>query len=421
MKELFLLGAGASVEAEIPDSYKMANQMLSRFTENDFFRYDQYSKVLKFVIGGLLFQQGVKGKNPFDGVNIEELFNTIIMLGDRENSELIPFISSWHPKLVGLESGSLGFARSQELLRISNEPIEKYVNEQIENAIRRLDGRGNSLVGLWGIDRARSFSNYGWAFSNAVREVVSGSGGFLFRETADAMMQNLIKMVWIKDVKKVNYLLPLLDYGSKTHSSFITLNYDNSIELIGHDSGINVDTGFDTWSDSGEFNFSTGNIPLIKLHGSIDWALSDGQINDEKPLKYQIINKVNLDLKDNPIYQPAVIFGGKNKLTAKGPFLSLLRAFEKELMTSDLLTIIGYSFRDEHVNEFITNWFNGDIARRIRIININVDSLNQEYVYPLVKGQAKERVEVIEENASVGIRRIAKNNNKRWKIKQYFK
>jgi hypothetical protein len=40
--------------------------------------------------------------------------------------------------------------------------------------------------------------------------------------------------------------------------------------------------------------------------------------------------------------RPAVIFGQRNKLTAEGPFLDLLRAFREELSRSTSLTVVGY-------------------------------------------------------------------------------
>ena len=43
-------------------------------------------------------------------------------------------------------------------------------------------------------------------------------------------------------------------------------------------------------------------------------------------------------------FRPAVSFGQRNKLTAEGPFLDLLRAFQVELAKADRLTVIGYSF-----------------------------------------------------------------------------
>ena len=333
MKELFLLGAGASVEAGVPDTYKMANQMLSKFIENGNNNYAQYAKILKFVIGGLLFQQGINGENPFNGVNIEDLFNTVLLLSERHDSELSPFIGAWHPRIVDFESGDLRSFQSQELLNTINEPIEKYIKKKIDEFAREIKYHQSAFVH---VDQIETFFNsvkFERQFIDAVRQVLLGGEGILFRRTADVMMQELVKMVWITDEEKVDYLTPLISLVKNQTPIIVTLNYDNSIELVGQHNRIYVDTGFDAWSESGEFTFVKGKIPLIKLHGSIDWALYAGDIDDDKPLPYQMIKRVELNPDELKDHKPAVIFGGKNKLTAKGPFLSLLRTFEKELMT----------------------------------------------------------------------------------------
>jgi hypothetical protein len=175
--------------------------------------------------------------------------------------------------------------------------------------------------------------------------------------------------------------------------------------MAGQSAGIQIDTGFDSWSNSGDFLFSDGKTPLLKLHGSIDWALSDGQISDEKPLPYQVIQKVDPNAEKGG-FRPEVIFGGRNKLTARGPFLSLLRSFEQQLSKVEMLTIIGYSFRDEHVNEFIINWFNGEIARSIRVIDPNPNSSDKGFMNSLLTGRGKDRVQIIRETAKEGIARL---------------
>ncbi|CAG1013143.1 hypothetical protein ANAEL_04612 [Anaerolineales bacterium] len=418
MTELFLLGAGASVEAGIPDAYKMTSEMLNKISEDKRAHYLRYDKVLQFVVGGLLFKQGIKGENPFEGVNIEDLFTAVLLLSERQNSELSPFISSWHPQLIGLESGKMAGSTSRELLEAIFGPVEKHLEETTKELRKEImDDVGRVLGGRHSFSRSSrnkkidtffASSHFEKEFTDAVRQVVSGSEGKLFKETASAMIQRLVEMVWITDSDKIKYLIPLLKYAIDANSPVVTLNYDNTIELSGQTMGIEIDTGFDTWSKSGEFAFGDGKIPLIKLHGSIDWALSDGKTGKEKPLPYQIIRRVDPNAKGQQHFQPAVIFGSKNKLTAKGPFLSLLQSFEAQLLKSEILTIIGYSFRDEHVNEFITNWFNGDVARRMRIINPSPSSMSDGFTQPLLFGAAKDRVQVIKEVASKGILEIIK-------------
>ncbi len=60
MTEMFLLGAGASVEAEIPSAFGMTKRMLDLFAQDT--TLDRENKILRFVVGGLLFQRGVSGE-----------------------------------------------------------------------------------------------------------------------------------------------------------------------------------------------------------------------------------------------------------------------------------------------------------------------------------------------------------------------
>lgn len=403
--ELILLGAGASVEAGIPGSYDMTKEMLEKFSSDG---DRQFAKVLQFVIGGLLFQHGINGENPYNGVNIEELFNAVILLGERQKSELSPFISSWHPQVIGLEGGKVDYLTTRGIVEAINKPIEDMVHKTSEAILRIID-RKESIF-FFGqtkrIDASLSSQRLEGLLTNAIKQVLAGREGKIYSSTAETMIRRLVQMVWIKDEQKVKYLLPLIKYAKNSNSAFVTLNYDNTIEFAGKLLDIEVDTGFETWSETGEFGFIEGSLPLIKLHGSIDWKLSNGKINTEKPLPYQVIKRIDPTSEDPGQFRPEIIFGGKNKLTAKGPFLSLLQAFETQLTNCDVLTIIGYSLRDEHVNEFIGNWFNGDVSRRIRIINPNINSMENEFIKPLLNGFGKDRVEIIPEITSKGIQKI---------------
>jgi hypothetical protein len=53
---------------------------------------------------------------------------------------------------------------------------------------------------------------------------------------------------------------------------------------------------------------------------------------------------------------PALIFGQGNKLRSDGPFLALLIEFERLLRDCRNLVVVGYSFRDGHVNSAISRW-----------------------------------------------------------------
>lgn len=44
----------------------------------------------------------------------------------------------------------------------------------------------------------------------------------------------------------------------------------------------------------------------------------------------------------------------------EGPYTALLVAFEAALMASPNLVVIGYSFRDTHVNAVLERWYTAD-------------------------------------------------------------
>jgi NAD-dependent SIR2 family protein deacetylase len=406
VNDLFLLGAGASVEAGIPDAYAMTKVMVDKFTHSR--SYMGFEKVLKFVVGGLFFQKGINGENPYDGVNIEDLFNTIISLGSYQSSELGPFINSWHPHLNQLEGGNIASETSRELLETIYKPLEEYFYESMMSFGQQKQVSFGSRFTPSHIEIAINSDRFKRIFADAVRQVALKSEGKLFAATANAMISSLTNMVWLSDPDKVQYLSPLVRHVRKTNSIIATLNYDNAIELAGRVTKCLVDTGLESWSNTGVFSFDSNTIPLIKIHGSIDWALSNGKTSPQKPLPFQVIKKLNMAGNQEQKLRPAIVFGGKNKLTTKGPFLSLLRTFEKQLSNAETLWVIGYSFRDEHVNEFILNWFNGKTTRIIGIVDPRINRSNP-FINHLSNAKQKgrrKRVNIIEEPASIGILEI---------------
>jgi hypothetical protein len=132
--------------------------------------------------------------------------------------------------------------------------------------------------------------------------------------------------------------------------------------------GASNDTGIETWLTRGEFEWRQADLRLLKLHGSIDWVVKRPQfVSGELPA--QQIVKV-LDPAEKQRYdQPAVVFGEAGKLRSEGPFLELLLAWSAALRLADSLLVVGYSFRDQHVNEIIARWFNSDQRRRILVVD----------------------------------------------------
>ncbi len=119
-----------------------------------------------------------------------------------------------------------------------------------------------------------------------------GNSRNIFMETNDNMLRILVKMVWPKDQPKVDYLEPLVRQGEKEVFTIATLNYDNSIDLAGKTAKVLVTDGLEDWSKYGEFRKPKEGIELLKLHGSIDWSITDSSIWKRNTMPHKTINRV---------------------------------------------------------------------------------------------------------------------------------
>ncbi len=229
MSELILLGAGASVEAGVPHAYGLTEKIY------DYFRHAvmggdfavESSAVVGLVIGGLRFQRGLRNDDVSDPrVNVEDLFNAVEMLGNRNMLEAAPFVSTWHPIIADFD--------------------KLYVR----------DVRG------------------GYDWSERQKKPWEGA---VFQRTNECMIRVLAQLVWVNEVEKVQYLTPLLRRLEQQNGRLViaTLNYDNSVEFMARSFGSGCKTGIEEWSKSGELDMSGKGLHLLKLHGSIDWAMED--------------------------------------------------------------------------------------------------------------------------------------------------
>jgi hypothetical protein len=162
-----------------------------------------------------------------------------------------------------------------------------------------------------------------------------------------------------------------------------TLNYDLSVETAAQSAHIACDTGIESWLFNDHLDWRGDGVKLLKLHGSIDWTAKREQGRGQLPY-------VNFEstFDSRQFGEPAVIFGEGSKLRAEGPFLELLLAWAADLNETDHLLIVGYSFRDPHVNETIARWFNADRTRAIVLLSpsdLDEVSASNEYVRALTR------------------------------------
>jgi NAD-dependent SIR2 family protein deacetylase len=106
-------------------------------------------------------------------------------------------------------------------------------------------------------------------------------------------------------------------------------------------------------------------LRLIKLHGSVNWS-RDNATGDVSPMQPTVSFRYTREAWEG--HTPGIIFGAGNKLRPDGPYLALYQEFREALARAHQVIVIGYSFRDPHVNEALRQWFlylaeDGDLLR----------------------------------------------------------
>ena len=318
-------------------------------------RNREHRRLLEFIRHTLAADAAVRGPAGDVAVDIERLFASVELLISRYEQPWSPFVSAWSP---GLESFS---ARTS--LRESDIAWNlRSVDEAIANAGQGRDWRG-PLSG--------SFS---WQTpSRMIAEAITKAAlpldvTTLLARTRSDMLAVLSDVLRIRDPSCVAYLAPLITLARRQGSlPLATLNYDRSVEEVAQHQGYHYDTGIETWLARGELEWGENGLKLLKLHGSIDWVTSETRERNQLPLTR--ISKIDPEKEERQRFQPAIVFGEAGKLRSEGPYIELLLAWSAQLRQADTLLVIGYSFRDQHVNEVIARWFNAEPTRRIILVD----------------------------------------------------
>ena len=97
---ILLLGAGASVEAGIPDSNKMVFE-IEKLVSGDKDEWCCFRGLYRYIRSSIFYAEGLNGvfgnNVPF---NIERLVNVLDELQKKEGHTLYPFVGAWNPKLL---------------------------------------------------------------------------------------------------------------------------------------------------------------------------------------------------------------------------------------------------------------------------------------------------------------------------------
>ncbi len=119
-----LLGAGASVEADIPHSKEMIEKLEDHLLNND--KWARFQALYNYIRSSIYYSEGIHGRtNPHDvNYNIERLVDTLNEISMKNEHTLYPFVGAWNPTLV--EVAGTGFELVEQLK-------QKIVNELMDN------------------------------------------------------------------------------------------------------------------------------------------------------------------------------------------------------------------------------------------------------------------------------------------------
>jgi hypothetical protein len=100
---IILLGAGASVEAEIPAAVQMIYKV-EELLDGD---WAKFKELYHYVKSAMHYAEGIKGNYSRINYNIEALVNTLDDLRRGRDHPLYPFIGSWNPRFAEVTGNNL--------------------------------------------------------------------------------------------------------------------------------------------------------------------------------------------------------------------------------------------------------------------------------------------------------------------------
>ena len=343
-RQVFLFGAGAIIDWNAPPTPKITKIVRG----SGFTLKDSETKITECI-----YQRLLKHGYSEAEVNFETIINVI--------EELIVYYSDFNKK-----------KQTPSLLKafLSENDLCNILNYSIKGGIRK---HGYQLQIPCGVDY--KFSRHAYYDENPNQFFLQHLLAVLLTDISNSVT----KYSWNtdshsvidKDCTNSNYFRNWLKIlHSYSILRLYTLNYDNLFKSLLTEEGINCFEGFienDNYysrADVLRISSDTKSNVHYNLHGSAYWkVLSTDKNNLPNPeiIKLKVISlQINDSIatlqveKGKTIHVSNIITGyqksQKSKLT---PFRQFHSAFDNDCLTANKITIAGYSFNDEHINEAI--------------------------------------------------------------------
>jgi hypothetical protein len=382
-REIFLFGAGAVIDWNAPPT----SEITKLIRESGFTLKDSEIKITEFIYLRLR-----KCGYTDSEVNFETIINII--------EELIVYNSEFNKK-----------KRTPSLLKsfLSENDLCNIYNYSIKEGIRK---HGYQIQIPFGHDD--NFSGYAHFDENPNQFFLQHLLAVLLTQISN----KVAKYSWntpshSKIDKKSIASINFRNWIKRIHETSIlrlyTLNYDNLFKSILEEGNIQCFDGFFTNEDY----YSRANVLKISsdsesdihynLHGSAYWKVLSTDKNQMPNPEIVQLKGIHLQMNDSvatmqiekgKTLQVSNIITGyqksqKSKLT---PFRQFHSSFDNDCYTADKITIIGYSFNDEHVNEALKIALRYNINLKIKIVDRSfrknsMDKIFASRLFPFIESE----------------------------------
>lgn len=150
---IFILGAGASVDAGIPHAAQMVKDFEGILNEK---KNNTLKELYLLLKSSILFQRGLREFNVFPLVSIEDILNIIESLKQKQENILYPFIGSWSNHLIKTSGDNFELVdKLDELIRRSLYEwvtLDNYNSATYYNEIGRLSKELNFPIRIFSLN-----------------------------------------------------------------------------------------------------------------------------------------------------------------------------------------------------------------------------------------------------------------------------
>lgn len=121
---LFLLGAGASVDAGIMHAKQMTDDIENKI-QNDG-EFTEFKNLYNYLKSSIVYQRGLEGNFSDQGVTVEDLLNVLAEINQKHQNKLYPFIGSWNVHLLKVAGDD--FEKVSSLDKKIRDQLFKWIN-----------------------------------------------------------------------------------------------------------------------------------------------------------------------------------------------------------------------------------------------------------------------------------------------------